>query len=62
MSASHISAALLWCSVFREGEDFTSRCDSANRSFWTAGVTSGVGRGGTQEDDPSSQLILAAEI
>lgn len=42
--------------------DFTSCCGSANRSSWTAGVTSGVGRDGAQEDDPSSQLTLAAKI
>lgn len=60
MMTSHISAVLLLCSMF--GRDFTSCCGSANRSSWTAGVTSGVGRDGAQEDDPSSQLTLAAEI
>lgn len=57
---SHISAVLLLCGMFRR--DFTSCCGSSNRSSWTAGVTSGVGRDGAQEDDPSSQLTLAAEI
>lgn len=42
--------------------DFTSCCGSANRSSWTAGVTSGVGGEATLQDDPSSPLTLTAEI
>lgn len=60
MWTTHICAVLLLRGMFRR--DFTSCCGSANRSSWTAGVTSGVGRDAALEDDPSSQLTLAAEI